>query len=156
MKRPKPQYPSTWKAFSRSIRSERAQGRCECVGECGLHCTHPGPRRCVERDRQPARWAQGIVVLTVAHLCSCTPPCVEETHVKACCNRCHLRIDIDLHRHHRAEAMDKQYSEAGQIVLFDMSLLPRRVVLLSNGQKLIASVQELGLLGRDIASDRGT
>lgn len=64
----KPQYDTGWKEFSRRIRFERAEGRCECEGECGLHRTHPGPRRCVERDGEPAIWANGIVMLTVAHL----------------------------------------------------------------------------------------
>lgn len=50
----------------------------------GLHlCTGGRPRRCVERDRQPARWARGTVVLTTAHL-------------RAMCNRCHLRVDVEL------------------------------------------------------------
>lgn len=132
-------YPQGWIAFSKYIREERAQGQCECSGECGLHRTHPGPRRCEERNHEPAKWARGRVVLTVAHLCDCDPPCVEPSHVKACCQRCHLRIDMDLHRRHRAETRDKQQMAAGQIALFDMSHLPRLEVLLPNGQRLIAS-----------------
>lgn len=61
-------YPAEWKSLSWMIRYERAQGRCECTGECGLHRTHPGPRRCEEMDQRPAKWAKGTVVLTVAHL----------------------------------------------------------------------------------------
>lgn len=60
-------YPKDWKAISASIR-ERSKGRCECEGECGLHKTTPGPRRCTERHGDPAKWAKGKVVLTVAHL----------------------------------------------------------------------------------------
>lgn len=99
-------YPPEWKAFSQAIRTERAQGRCECAGECGLHRTHPGPRRCEERDRQPAIWAKGTVMLTVAHLnaadgpCRCDPLCTDPDHVKAMCNRCHLRYDVALHQRH--------------------------------------------------------
>lgn len=97
-------YPPTWKTLSRTVRYERAQGRCECTGECGLHRTHPGPRRCEEMDQQPAKWAKGIVVLTVAHLngpggvCTCEPLCADPEHVKAMCNRCHLRYDVKLHQ----------------------------------------------------------
>ena len=97
-------YPPHWKSLSRKVRYERAKGRCECTGECGLHRTHPGPRRCEELDQQPAKWAKGIVVLTVAHLngpggvCRCDPLCADETHVKAMCNRCHLRYDVKLHQ----------------------------------------------------------
>jgi hypothetical protein len=51
----------------------------------------------------PAIWAKGIVRLTVAHLnaiggpCACDPLCAIEDHVKAMCNRCHLRYDVVLH-----------------------------------------------------------
>lgn len=115
MPRAKPIYPLNWKAFSRYIRYERAQGQCECLGSCGLHRTHPGPRRCVERDRQPAQWARGIVVLTVAHLCACEPLCAIESHVGAFCNRCHLRTDSALHRKHAAETRRLALETAGQL-----------------------------------------
>jgi len=118
MARPKPPYPPEWKALSHSIRSERAQRRCECTGECGLHRTHPGPRRCVERDHEPAQWALGIVVLTVAHLCVCEPPCAIESHVKAMCNRCHLRVDMALHQKHAAETRRLKKEAQGQTFLF--------------------------------------
>lgn len=90
-------YPPEWQQFSKRIRFERAQGRCECTGECGLHTTTPGPRRCVERHGHEAKWARGKIVLTTAHLCQCDPPCAVDEHVKACCQRCHLRIDTALH-----------------------------------------------------------
>jgi hypothetical protein len=89
-------YPAHWKTLSRKIRYERAKGRCECEGECGLHRTHPGPRRCEEMDQQAAKWAKGTVVLTVAHLCR-DSTCDDETHLKAMCNRCHLRYDVKQH-----------------------------------------------------------
>jgi hypothetical protein len=119
MRRPKPTYPQGWPAFSLMIRTERAEGRCECEGECGLHRTHPGPRRCVERNGQSAQWARGIVVLTVAHLCPCDPPCIEATHVKACCNRCHLRIDVPLHQRHAAETRRLARQQAGQLTFLE-------------------------------------
>jgi hypothetical protein len=122
MARPKPIYPPTWKTFSRFIRFERAQGQCECtgLGLCGLHCTHPGPRRCVERDGQPARWARGRIVLTVAHLCPCDPPCVEEAHVAAMCQKCHCRTDIPLHRKHAAETRRLALEQAGQLSFLEV------------------------------------
>ena len=85
-------YVPHWKALSRWVREERAQFQCECTGECGLHRTHPGPRRCEERHLEPAKWAKGIVVLTTAHLCH-ESTCGDATHLKAMCNRCHLRYD---------------------------------------------------------------
>ena len=120
MARPKPHYPKEWKMFSRQIRVERAQGQCECLGSCGLHRTHPGPRRCVERDRQPARWASGIVILTVAHLCDCDPLCARADHVGAFCNRCHLRTDMLLHQRHAAETRRLAKEAAGQLFLWSL------------------------------------
>jgi hypothetical protein len=115
-RRPKPLYPPEWPTFSRLIRFERAQGRCECtgLGLCGLHCTHPGPRRCVEVDQTPARWARGRIVLTVAHLCDCEPLCAIPEHVLACCQRCHVRIDQTMHSLHAAETRRRAKERDGQ------------------------------------------
>lgn len=90
-------YPKDWKKISHHIRFVRAEGRCECVGECGLHSTNPGPRRCTEKNGHKAKWAKGRVVLTTAHLCDCDPLCGDLDHLKALCNRCHLRVDVPLH-----------------------------------------------------------
>lgn len=127
MAKVKPTYAEGWKEFSRRIRFERAEGRCECFGECGLHRTTPGPRRCVEMDGQPAVWARGMVRLTVAHLdaagdpCTCHArdgvKCVIESHVKAMCNRCHLRYDVD---QHKANARRRRAAESGQSWLGDI------------------------------------
>jgi hypothetical protein len=85
-------YPPNWKLFRAQI-LERAQGQCECTGECGLHQPNPESRRCLERQRCWAIWARGKVRLTIAHLCSCQPICSNPAHVKAMCQRCHLRTD---------------------------------------------------------------
>lgn len=108
----KDRYPKDWKEISQKIRFDRANGQCECEGECGLHCTNPGPRRCVERNGEPAIWAKGKIVLTVAHLdaegdvCRCLAEtgekCGIETHLKAMCNRCHLRYDHVTHKKNAA------------------------------------------------------
>lgn len=93
-------YPDNWKAISYRIRFDRAKGRCECEGECGLHRTTPGPRRCTEIHGQPATWAKGKVVLTVAHLNHEPSDCADE-NLRAMCQRCHLRYDVDHHRETR-------------------------------------------------------
>jgi hypothetical protein len=90
-------YPANWRELSHRIRFERAGGRCECRGECGLHRTNPGPRRCAELHGHAAKWARGKIVLTTAHLCACEPLCGDETHLRAMCQRCHLRVDVALH-----------------------------------------------------------
>ena len=111
----KAKYPDCWKAFSRDLRENRAKFRCECMGICGLHRTTGGPRRCTERHMQPARWARGRVVLTTAHVCTCDPLCAIATHVLVMCNRCHLRIDVDLHRRNAAENRMRRKEQAGQV-----------------------------------------
>ncbi len=121
MGRARPSYPEGWKEFSRRIRYERAQGQCECIGECGLHCTHPGPRRCVEMDKHPAIYARGIVILTVAHLCSCDPLCAIQDHCKSLCNRCHLLVDMPLHQKHAAETRRLKREAHGQLNLLSTS-----------------------------------
>jgi len=95
-------YPPNWKQFSADIRFSRARGQCECTGQCGLHTPNPKPRRCTERHHDAAQWARGKIILTVAHLCTCDPPCTNPSHVIAACQRCHLRIDSQLHAAHRA------------------------------------------------------
>lgn len=87
------EYPPTWAAFSREIRYGRAGGRCECTGECGLHQPDPQPRRCLEMNHRAAKFHGGNVWLSVAHLCDCYPICTNPEHVKAMCQRCHLRFD---------------------------------------------------------------
>jgi hypothetical protein len=99
-------YPADWPTIRVHI-LQRAGGRCECAGECGLHCTHPGPRRCTERDGEPAQWATGTVVLTVAHLDHQPEHCAE-TNLKAMCQRCHLRYDVDHHRQSAARTRRAQ------------------------------------------------
>lgn len=94
-------YPKNWKEISLRIR-ERSGGQCECEGECGLHRTTPGPRRCIERNGEPAKWAKGKVMLTVAHLNHVPEDCRDE-NLKAMCQRCHLRYDQPLHIQHAAE-----------------------------------------------------
>jgi hypothetical protein len=105
-------YPKDWKAISLRIR-ERSGGRCECIGECGLHgptdkqidavanedgLTISRIRRCEERNGEPAKWARGKIVLTVAHL-DHDPTRCDDDNLKAMCQRCHLRYD----REHHAE-----------------------------------------------------
>lgn len=94
-------YPANWELFSANLRYGRSEGRCECTGECGLHQPNPGPRRCLEVNHTPARWARGRVVLTVAHLCTCYPICADPHHVKAMCQGCHLRCDKWHHARNR-------------------------------------------------------
>lgn len=110
-------YPENWRKFSDEIRFVRAGGRCECRGECGLHSAHPGPRRCVEVHGEPAKWAKGKVVLTVAHTCKCDPLCANPEHVLAMCQRCHNRMDISFRVSNRVKNLRIRLESAGQMTM---------------------------------------
>ncbi len=110
-------YPPNWKAISLRIR-ERSGGQCECEGECGLHRTTPGPRRCCERNGQPAVFAKGRIILTVAHQGAPKPDGtpgdqrdkmdVRDENLKALCQRCHLRYDAKEHAENARETRRKK------------------------------------------------
>lgn len=100
-------YPKDWKVTVERIK-ERAQGRCECVDECGLHPWG----RCVERQGRKAFFAKGKIILTTAHLnaagglCACDPLCACDEHLKHMCQRCHLRYDAPMHAINAAKTRD--------------------------------------------------
>jgi hypothetical protein len=120
-------YPDNWPEVSRFIRFERAKGQCECTGHCGLHKTNPGPRRCSELDGEPAKWANGKVMLTVAHLdaegdiCRCEQQtgqkCSNPDHLLAMCQRCHLRYD---HPQHQRNASKTRRARLMNLELFEI------------------------------------
>lgn len=85
-------YPADWLEISRRIRFERAQGRCECAGECGVD--HKG--RCRAEHGKPSPMTGKRVVLTTAHLNHAPEQC-DDANLKAMCQRCHLRYDAALH-----------------------------------------------------------
>ena len=108
-------YPPNWEDL-RATKRRESGGRCQCEGECGLHRTHPGPRRCSERQGFLAVWARGIIVLTTAHLCHDTK-CADLTHLKMMCPRCHIRYDREHHAANRAKTL-AQRKAAGTLPLF--------------------------------------
>ena len=86
-------YPPDWKHISARIRFERAEGRCECEGECRR--AHDG--RCTAVHATALPGASGSKVgLTVAHL-DHTPENCAETNLKAMCQACHLSYDAEHH-----------------------------------------------------------
>lgn len=95
-------YPDDWPEITRRIKVDRAQGRCECAGECGRpdwHLEHDG--RCGNRHGQPALGTGSRVVLTTAHL-NHTPEDCSDGNLKAMCQGCHLHYDRDHHAQTRA------------------------------------------------------
>ena len=95
-------YPPNWRQISDRIRFDRAQGRCECEGECGTG--HRG-YRCYAEHGSPHPITGSIVVLTVAHR-NHRPEDCDEQNLFAACQRCHLGYDrahhTDTRRRRRA------------------------------------------------------
>lgn len=89
----KARYPADWPEVSREIRFVRAEGRCECLGECGRG-THEG--RCPNVHGGRAYGTGSKVVLTTAHL-DHTPENCDPDNLRAFCNGCHLYYDRDHH-----------------------------------------------------------
>lgn len=109
-------YPDNWHEISEYIRFERADCQCECEGECGLH----QGKRCIEVHDEPAVYARGKIILTVAHLDHDTSN-NEYDNLKAMCQRCHLRYDSDYHRLNAAKTRRRKQRNAGQLVLWGAS-----------------------------------
>lgn len=105
-------YPADWKTISLRIRTQRAAGRCECTGHCGLD--HGG--RCTATNGTPHPDTGSKVVLTVAHL-DHQPENVDDANLLAACQRCHLRYDADHHRETAAATRRAAIEAAGQLAL---------------------------------------
>lgn len=108
-------YPADWPAISERIRFTRAQGRCECYGEC-RRGSHAG--RCPNVHGQPAYGTGSKVVLTVAHLNHAPEDCSED-NLRAMCQGCHLHYDSDHHKQTAARTR-REDLEAHMEPLFDV------------------------------------
>ena len=108
-------YPPDWPAISRRIRFERAEGRCECCGECGtdhskeLYVPLPPYERCQAIHGCPHPITGSDVVLTVAHLDHAPENCGDD-NLKAMCQRCHNRYDGPHRRRGIAERRRKPWA----------------------------------------------
>lgn len=85
-------YPKDWKAISKRIRLDRAEGRCECKGECGIEHGAIWGGRCGAMNGLPNPVTGSRTVLTVAHM-DHRPEHCEDDNLRAFCQRCHLRYD---------------------------------------------------------------
>lgn len=112
-------YPDNWNDISNYVRFIRAEGRCECTGECGKH-----EGRCDAKHGEPHPITGSKVVLTTAHMGHGTgdkhdKQDVRPENLKAMCQRCHLIFDLDEHMHNanltRHENAKKAAVNAGQM-----------------------------------------
>ena len=115
-------YPENWTDISNYVRFVRAEGRCECTGECGKHTD-----RCNATHGEPHPITNSKVVLTTAHLGTDTDDKhdkmdVRPDNLKAMCQRCHLIFDLPEHMHNanvtRHKKRKAEAKNAGQIELF--------------------------------------
>lgn len=101
-------YPKAWKQISEVIRFGRAEGRCECRGECGdVHSPSHGGR-CTRLHGFPIPGNEGQkTVLTVAHL-DHNQSTAELIKLKAMCQRCHLLYDRGQHQKNASATRDRR------------------------------------------------
>jgi hypothetical protein len=102
-------YPPDWPKLSEHIRFVRAQGQCECEGECGIG--HLG--RCPNRHGWPAFRTQSTVILTTAHLDHIPEHC-DPDNLRAMCQACHLAYDAEHHAQTRLHTREVELLAAGQ------------------------------------------
>jgi len=93
-------YPGNWEEISKRIRN-RAGNRCEF---CGAENYKPHP---VTGSK---------VVLTVAHLDHNPQNCADD-NLRALCQRCHLRYDVEHHKKNSALTRRKKMIARGQLEL---------------------------------------
>lgn len=105
-------YPSDWEAISLRIR-ERAQWRCEACGVAqGAEVASVSDKGKMYR-----------IVLTVAHL-NHDPADCSESNLRAWCQSCHLRYDVEHHARNRARHRREAQVEAGQLALWEPAITP--------------------------------
>jgi hypothetical protein len=129
----KHRYPPNWAEITRAIKVDRAQGRCECRGECGRPAYHlrADDGRCHNEHGKAAYGTGSKVVLTTAHL-DHDPESADPERLRAFCQGCHLHYDRDHHSETRARTRREAIVASGQIDLFGVDadakpLLPSRV-----------------------------
>ncbi len=126
-------YPPDWPLISDRIRFERAKGRCECRGECGHdHKEEAGrffaailtPKRCLATHNHNHPMTGSMVTLTTAHLDD-TPENsdnpggvfvalpLEESNLRAMCQRCHLNYDRHIHVANARETRERRREQIG-------------------------------------------
>lgn len=112
-------YPPEWPQISLAIRTERAQGRCECTGWCGATPHEEG--RCEALNGHPHPLTGSRVVLTVAHL-DHNPANCDPSNLAAACQRCHLAYDAEQHRAQAARTRAAKRATGAEPLPFPLDL----------------------------------
>ena len=102
-------YPPDWSEVIRPAMLARAQNRCE---------GSPAYPACRVLNHTWHSVTHSRTVLTIAHLCRCDPKCGETSHLRAMCQRCHLTLNVDLHRQHAEDTARRQSEALGQLRLW--------------------------------------
>lgn len=110
-------YPADWKQISDRIRFERAEGQCECEGECGMPAHLAEGGRCPNLHDHPSAYSGAPVVLTTAHL-DHQPENCDPQNLRAMCQGCHLWYDRKHHAETRAATREATRADAGLVQLF--------------------------------------
>ena len=105
-------YPPDWPQISKRVRFSRAQGRCECQGECGRE--HGG--RCTAAHGGPHPVTGSRTILATAHLNHVPEDC-RDANLRAMCQCCHAGYDAD-HHAEMARITRAARPRASQPVLF--------------------------------------
>ena len=112
-------YHPDWPAISRQIR-DQAGNVCEfCGAPNGAAVYRYGGSSEWVRVQDATTFPRPMpvtIVLTVAHLCHDTT-CYDPTHLRALCQRCHLRYDAEHHQRNAVETRRQRTIERGQGVL---------------------------------------
>ena len=115
----KSKYPANWKEISLRIRHVRANNKCEFCGvqnlTLGWRCAQGG----FHAQGSPLCEGKKLIkiVLTVAHLDHDTTN-NQDDNLRALCQRCHLRHDLELHKANAAETRAKKKINSQQKQLF--------------------------------------
>lgn len=121
-------YCDNWKEISHEVRFVRAEGRCECTGECGRPHYTDGAITNMRRDEiEPEKRCEAEhgyshpvtgskVVLTVAHLDHNIENNDPDNH-KAMCQYCRLAYDKENYMGIAAITRRQKAIDAGQIEL---------------------------------------
>lgn len=113
-------YPEDWPLISDRIRFERADGRCECLGECG----HDHDGRCTAEHNRAHPVTGSIVTLTTGHLDHTPEDCdnpggtfillaLAHSNLRAWCQRCHLGYDRDYHAERARQTREERREQIG-------------------------------------------